>query len=119
MVLAMVPAAPPTRKNQRATSWPAPISANAPYVVWSRLICNAFSCVLRTGRLAAGRRSRHAARSGLLAGPEQAQRGMTHGLLVIRAQFTPWLSAYLAKAFSCWISTARTTLESSARPISP
>ena len=30
MVLATVPAAPPTEKNQRATSWPAPISANVP-----------------------------------------------------------------------------------------
>ena len=27
----MVPAAPPTRKNQRTTSWPAPISAIVPY----------------------------------------------------------------------------------------
>ena len=32
MLLAMVPAAPPTRKNQRATSCPAPISANVPYL---------------------------------------------------------------------------------------
>src|SRR6185436_10580438 len=46
MLLAMVPEAPPTRKNQRATSCPAPISANVPYFVWSRLICSAFWCVL-------------------------------------------------------------------------
>src|ERR1051325_1030665 len=45
MVLAMVPAAPPTRKNQRATSCPAPISAKVPYLVGSRLICRAFWCV--------------------------------------------------------------------------
>lgn len=37
----MVPAAPPTRKNQRATSCPAPISKNAPYFRGSRLICSA------------------------------------------------------------------------------
>ena len=30
MVLATVPAAPPALKNRRATSWPAPISANVP-----------------------------------------------------------------------------------------
>src|SRR5262249_12173374 len=38
MLLAIVPAAPPTRKNQRATSCPAPISANVPYLDLSRLI---------------------------------------------------------------------------------
>ena len=43
MVLAMVPAAPPTRKNQRTTSWPAPISANVPYRRGSRLIVSAFA----------------------------------------------------------------------------
>src|SRR5258705_9327534 len=42
MVFATVPAAPPTEKNHRATSWPAPISANVPYVVASRLSANAF-----------------------------------------------------------------------------
>src|SRR3954447_3000263 len=42
MLLAIVPAAPPTRKNQRATSCPAPISANVPYFVASRLIWSAF-----------------------------------------------------------------------------
>ena len=31
MLLAIVPAAPPTRKNQRTTSCPAPISAKVPY----------------------------------------------------------------------------------------
>src|SRR4051794_22147356 len=41
----MVPAAPPTRKNQRATSCPAPISAKVPYLLGSRLIRNAFWCV--------------------------------------------------------------------------
>src|SRR5919108_114369 len=45
MLLAIVPAAPPTRKNQRATSCPAPISANMPYLVLSRLIWTAFWCV--------------------------------------------------------------------------
>ena len=34
------------RKNQRATSWPAPISAKVPYLFWSRLICRAFWWVL-------------------------------------------------------------------------
>src|SRR4051812_38457470 len=42
MVLATVPAAPPTWKNQRATSWPAPISAKVPYRFASRLIWSAF-----------------------------------------------------------------------------
>ena len=45
MLLAIVPAAPPTRKNQRTTSWPAPISANVPYQRGSRLICSAFCSV--------------------------------------------------------------------------
>src|SRR4051812_24842191 len=45
VLLAIVPAAPPTRKNQRATSCPAPISANVPYLVLSRLIWTAFWCV--------------------------------------------------------------------------
>jgi hypothetical protein len=31
MLFATVPLAPPTRKNQRTTSWPAPISAKLPY----------------------------------------------------------------------------------------
>src|SRR3954447_22067300 len=39
---ATVPAAPPARKNQRATSCPAPISAIVPYQRRSRLICRAF-----------------------------------------------------------------------------
>ncbi len=30
MLLEIVPAAPPARKNQRTTSWPAPISAKLP-----------------------------------------------------------------------------------------
>src|SRR5581483_5953015 len=38
----MVPAAPPTWKNQRTTSWPAPISAIVPYHLGSRLIRSAF-----------------------------------------------------------------------------
>src|SRR6476660_3479300 len=45
MLLAIVPAPPPTRKNQRTTSCPAPISANVPYQRGSRLIFNAFECV--------------------------------------------------------------------------
>ena len=46
MVFATVPAAPPTEKNHRATSWPPPISANVPYVVASRLRDNAFCRVV-------------------------------------------------------------------------
>src|SRR5262245_57871764 len=42
MVLATVLAAPPTRKNQRAVSCPAPISAKVPYLCASRLMLNAF-----------------------------------------------------------------------------
>src|ERR1700704_3023684 len=45
MVFATVPAAPPTWKNRRATSWPAPISAKVPYFFASRLIWNAFLLV--------------------------------------------------------------------------
>src|SRR5215218_9682157 len=45
MDLATVPAAPPARKNQRATSWPAPISAIVPYHLGSRLIRRAFCSV--------------------------------------------------------------------------
>src|SRR6266550_4875012 len=45
MDLATVPAAPPTRKNQRTTSWPAPISAIVPYQRGSRLMRSAFWCV--------------------------------------------------------------------------
>ena len=41
MLLAMVPAAPPTRKNQRTTSCPAPISAKVPYHCASRLTLRA------------------------------------------------------------------------------
>src|SRR5437879_7626608 len=58
MVFATVPAAPPTAKNHRATSWPPPISANVPYVVASRLSARAFCCVpeaaLSMGRLPQG-----------------------------------------------------------------
>src|SRR5438876_7052806 len=49
IVFATVPAAPPARKNQRATSCPAPISAKVPYLAASRLIQSALSCVLRAG----------------------------------------------------------------------
>src|ERR1700756_4690290 len=45
MLLAIVPAAPPTRKNQRTTSCPAPISAKVPYQRGSRLILSAFEWV--------------------------------------------------------------------------
>src|SRR5882757_8162714 len=41
MLLAIVPAAPPARKNQRTTSWPAPISANVPYRRASKLMASA------------------------------------------------------------------------------
>ena len=46
MVFATVPAAPPTWKNQRATSWPAPISAKTPYRAASTLMRKALSWVL-------------------------------------------------------------------------
>src|SRR5580765_5299922 len=49
MVLATVPAAPPTTKNHRATSWPAPISAIVPYLLLSRLRDSAF-CLVLVGR---------------------------------------------------------------------
>src|SRR5438445_7555979 len=45
MLLATVPAAPPTRKNQRTTSCPAPISAKVPYQRGSRLILSALEWV--------------------------------------------------------------------------
>src|SRR5437764_5805476 len=45
IVFAIVPDAPPTWKNRRATSWPAPISAKVPYFFASRLIWNAFLLV--------------------------------------------------------------------------
>src|SRR6516225_9920069 len=48
MLLATVPAAPPTLKNQRTTSCPAPISANVPYHRGSRLILSALEWVSTT-----------------------------------------------------------------------
>src|SRR6266705_623773 len=45
MLFAIVPAAPPTRKNQRTTSCPAPLYAKVPYQRGSRLIFSAFVCV--------------------------------------------------------------------------
>src|SRR5437899_13073492 len=45
MALATPVAADPTEKNQRATSWPPPISANPPYVPGSRLSARAFWAV--------------------------------------------------------------------------
>src|SRR5258705_6763725 len=54
IVLAIVPDAPPTRKNQRATSCPAPISANVPYLPGSRLICSAFWFVETISRVISG-----------------------------------------------------------------
>src|SRR6267378_989861 len=53
MLLAMVPDAPPTWKNQRATSCPAPISANVPYLFGSRLIWSAFCSVPGISRVIA------------------------------------------------------------------
>src|SRR6266545_6072118 len=50
IVLAMVPDAPPTWKKQLATSCPAPISANVPYLVGSRLTLRALSRVAKTSR---------------------------------------------------------------------
>src|SRR5438046_9435063 len=49
----MVPDAPPTWKNQRATSCPAPISANVPYLFGSRLIWSAFCSVPGISRVIA------------------------------------------------------------------
>src|SRR5271157_4045012 len=48
MDFATVPAAPPAWKKCRATSWPAPISANVPYFAWSRLIVRALRLVVRS-----------------------------------------------------------------------
>src|SRR5581483_1055684 len=45
ILFATVPAAPPTRKNQRTTSCPAPISAKVPYHRESRLILSALEWV--------------------------------------------------------------------------
>src|SRR5438045_8620309 len=45
MLVAPLPAAPPTRKNQRTTAWPAPISANVPYQRGSILILSALELV--------------------------------------------------------------------------
>src|SRR5438552_3098576 len=49
IVFATVPAAPPTEKNQRATSCPPPISAKVPYRVASRLSASAFCRVVEGG----------------------------------------------------------------------
>jgi|GEM_PF-5895872 len=46
MDFAMVPAAPPTEKNERATSWPPPISANVPYAGASKFSASAFCRVV-------------------------------------------------------------------------
>src|ERR1044072_1013722 len=46
IVFATVPEAPPAWKNTRATSWPAPISANVPYLRSSRLIVSALRLVV-------------------------------------------------------------------------
>src|SRR6266850_6390540 len=53
MLFATVPAAPPTRKNQRTTSCPAPISAKVPYQRGSRLIFSALEWVSRTSSFTA------------------------------------------------------------------
>src|SRR5213593_3227152 len=45
MLFATVPAAPPTRKTQRTTSCPAPISAKVPYHRGSRVILSALEWV--------------------------------------------------------------------------
>src|SRR6516164_2316183 len=45
---AIVPAAPPAWKNWRATSCPAPISANVPYLGSSRLMVRALRFVVRS-----------------------------------------------------------------------
>src|SRR5437870_6306982 len=53
MLFATVPAAPPTRKNQRTTSCPAPISAKVPYQRGSRLILSALEWVSITSSFTA------------------------------------------------------------------
>src|SRR5947207_9067389 len=53
MLFATIPAAPPTRKNQRTTSCPAPISAKVPYQRGSRLIFSALEWVSRTSSFTA------------------------------------------------------------------
>src|ERR1700720_4492787 len=45
MLFATVPEAPPTKRNQRTTSCPAPISANEPNVEASRFRVSALRCV--------------------------------------------------------------------------
>src|SRR6185437_6392496 len=80
IVLAIVPDAPPTRKNQRATSCPAPISANVPYLWGSRLIWRAFWSVLNVSRFM--RRecfSQMAQRFEQNAGGEPRQEGLSAG----------------------------------------
>src|SRR5687768_4525804 len=54
MDFATVPEAPPTRKNQRETSCPPPISANVPYQRRSRFTCRAFAQVSRAFAFGSG-----------------------------------------------------------------
>src|SRR3954453_21950167 len=81
---ATVPAAPPARKNHRATSCPAPISAIVPYQRRSRLICRAFCKVsaptsmspLPSGAAHAFRERRPQGRSGPAVVPRPATRSL-------------------------------------------
>src|SRR5262245_59989759 len=81
MVLATVPDAPPTRKKQRATSWPAPISAHVPYLLASRLIWSAFWLVSSLSVAITGiqyPRQAAAARAGIrLVASSEEYRGVT------------------------------------------
>ena len=74
MLLAIVPAAPPTWKNQRTTSCPAPISANVPYLRRSRLMASAFCWVTRFLRSVFG--SKLASTLLVVVGPIRAERGL-------------------------------------------
>src|SRR2546422_8349626 len=71
MVLAMVPAAPPTWKSQPATSCPAPISAMVPYLARSILSSSAF-CSVVVWVPAIRDSGSHAGGAGKLAGDEMS-----------------------------------------------
>src|ERR1017187_646138 len=82
MVFATVPEALPTWKNQRATSCPAPISANAPYFLASRLIWRAFWPVFSLSVLIFPRGARYT-KSG--ACPTRCRRNLRFAIYDLRA----------------------------------
>src|SRR5206468_3498207 len=77
IVLATVPAALPTEKNQRATSWPPPISANVPYARASRLSASAFCRVVGVFTLVAQTETPPAYRYVSVEGPVTSVRPAT------------------------------------------